>query len=208
MVGLTAILVLAAACGASDEPAAPSAPDPTATVRPAAKPTTEPVATVDTSIGKIVEGLSIDLVSCEGVLDPPPSNLVLQILTSKVDDWYSTPGIQSICMAMYESTDDFKGMTVALASFDSADNATAHYQMIVESLDIDEGGEEQSINIGSDYSTAVVNAQGVGGFVFFRQGVHAVSLHTAMPDNESALYELEALEGIANGVKAKLAAAK
>jgi hypothetical protein len=203
IVGLTAILVLAAACGASDEPTAASVLDPTATVVPAAQPTNEPVATVETFVGNVVDGPGIDLVSCEGVLGPPPANLVLQTLTPNVDDWDSTPGIQSICMAMYELAYRFKGMTVTLATFDSADNATTHYQMIVESLDTDQVG---LTTIGPDYSTAVANAQGVGSFVFFRQGVHAVSLHTTMPEGASPLFEPKALEGIANGVRAKLAA--
>ena len=93
-------------------------------------------------------------------------------------------------------------------TFDSADNALTHYRMIVESLDTYGGDEGQSVNIGPDYSNAVANAQGVGSFVFFHESVHAVSLHTAMPDSDSDLFELEALEGIANGGRAKLAAAK
>jgi hypothetical protein len=79
-----------------------------------AQATTEPVATVETSVRNVVDGPGIDLVSCEDVLDPPPPNLVSQTLTPNVDDWDSTPGIQSICMAMYESAIRFKGMTATL----------------------------------------------------------------------------------------------
>jgi hypothetical protein len=207
VVGLVAILALAAACGVSDEPAAPSAPDPTATVVPTVQPTPEPAATDETSTGDIVNGASVDNGSCEGLLDPPPADLVLGTLTPDIVD-ATISGLQNMCMASYESADRLKGMTVALATFDSAANATGHYQTMVESLELDGMAEAESIDVGPDSSTAVVNGQGVGSFLFFRDGVYAVSIHTSMPDGEPALYELAGLEEIASGVRAKLAAAQ
>ena len=49
-----------------------------------------------------------------------------------------------------------------------------------------------------------VNAGGVGSFAGFQDGVHAIQLHTAMPEGETPLADVDELVSMAQVVKERL----
>jgi len=106
-----------------------------------------------------------------------------------MDSWYGLS---------FQTEDGMKAITLAAMDFDSQASAQNHFEKVKSELDT------MDPPIGYASAEAEVNAQGIGSMVVFIKGDKVIQLHTAQPDGEQPLTDLEGLENLAEIVEQKL----
>ena len=154
-------------------------------------------ASVATSASSAV---AIDFKTCEGFLDEPPPDMVSETREAKEIAKEGNPSIISMCTASHDKIDRSNGMTLTVIRFDSTGSAESHFDVMREGMP----GDIAAGDLGPRSYEVVVDSEGVGSFVVFQNGVHVVMLHTAMPEGETPVRNVDELASIAQMVNSKL----
>ena len=112
-------------------------------------------------------------------------------------------GVEAWYTVAFESLDRNKQMLMSVIDFESGTGAMQHLETMrtnlpdypVEAIDPPVGDESFEIH---------VNEVGVGVLLVFKKGDKAVTLHTAQPDGDEPLVDLEGLVKLARNVERKL----
>ena len=144
--------------------------------------------------------VAVDFETCEGFLDEPPLDMVSSTIEGTESAKKDNPNIVSMCAVSHQTLDRSSGMTLTVIRFDSTGAAESRFDTMREGMpgDVVEG------SLGSRSYEAVVDSGGVGSFVVFQNGVHVVSLHTAMPEGETPVRDVDELASIAQVVNSRL----
>jgi len=103
----------------------------------------------------------------------------------------------------FQTEDGMKAITLAAIDFDSQASAQNHFEN-VKSETQEPSFDTMDPPIGDASAEVEVNAQGIGSMVVFIKGDKVVQLHTAQPNGEQVLTDLEGLENLAEIVEKKL----
>ncbi len=109
-----------------------------------------------------------------------------------MDNWYGMG---------FATEDGMKGLTFAVVDFGSQTSAQDHFEMMIAETP---GLEIMSSSIGDTSAEVEVNAQGFGSIVVFIKGDKVIQLHTAQPDGEQPLTDLNGLEKLAKIAEGRL----
>jgi hypothetical protein len=101
----------------------------------------------------------------------------------------------------FQTGGGISGLTFSVIDFDSQTSADNHF----EKMKLDTPGlENMALPIGDTSAEVEVNAQGIGSIIAFTLEDRFVSFHTAMPEGESPIVDLSALEELARLVEERL----
>ncbi len=160
-------------------------------------------STLDFSISTSGEA-TLNFETCEGFLDEPTPGLVLNTRNFTDEAKKDNPNLVSFCQASYESADGSSSINLTVLKFDSVGAAEAHYETLLNGLKQTPGNQVTEGVVGPRSFKVAVNAGGVGSFAGFQDGVHAIQLHTAMPEGETPLADVDELVSMAQVVKERL----
>ena len=140
--------------------------------------------------------VTADFETCEGFLDAPPPNLVSRTIEATESAQEDNPNIVSICVVSHQTLDGSRALTLTAFKLDSIDSAESQFELVRESFsgDVTEGV------VGPRSIKAVVNSAGLGSFVVLQNGVHFINIHTAMPEGEPPLLNVDQLVSLARTV--------
>lgn len=162
--------------------------------------TLSPLAAAVTEV-PLSELFGVDLKTCNGFLDEPPSNMVLKTRefteVAREDD----PSIVSMCQASHETLDGSGGVLVTVISFDSEPSAKAHFENILSGF---QGSEVTTGVLGTESFQAVVNKAGVGSFVVLWERIYTVQTHIAVSEDQELVREVGQLVDLTSRVKERL----
>ena len=144
--------------------------------------------------------VAVDFETCEGFLDEPPPNMVSSTIEATESGQGDNPNIVSICVVSHQTLDRSRALTLTVIKFDSIGAAESNFELLRDSFsgDVTEG------EVGPNSITAVVNSAGLGSFVVIQNGVHLINLHTAMPEGETPVRNVDELASLAQMVNSKL----
>jgi len=101
----------------------------------------------------------------------------------------------------FQAVDGISGLTFSVIDFDFQTSADNHF----EKMKLDTPGlENMAPPIGDTSAEVELNTQGIGSIIVFTLGDRIVSFHTAMPEGESPIVDLNALEELARLVEERL----
>ena len=100
----------------------------------------------------------------------------------------------------FQTEDGMRSVTLAVIDFDSTSPAGQHLQQAKS----ERAWNRMQKSIGDESYGVELNSNGMGSVVIFLKGDRFVQLHTAMPDGESPIVDLDALKELANKVEEKL----
>ena len=144
--------------------------------------------------------VAVNFETCEGFLDEPPPNMVSETREATVTAREGNPSIVSKCTSSQDTLDRSSGMTLTVIRFDSADSAESHFDMMREGM----RGDVTAGDLGPRSYEVVVDSDGLGSFVVFQNGVHVITLHTAMLEGETPVWNVNELASLAQMVNSKL----
>ncbi len=112
-------------------------------------------------------------------------------------------GVEAWYTIAFESLDRNKQMLMSVIDFESGEGATQHLETMRSNLP-DFPVETIDPPLGDESFRIQVDEVGVGVLLVFKKGDKAVTLHTAQPDGDEPLVNLEGLEELARNVERKL----
>lgn len=119
---------------------------------------------------------------------------------AEAEDPQQVVNMDSFYGLSFQTEDGMRSMTLTVIDFDSTSSAGQRLQQGTQ-----EGAwDSMQQSIGDESYRAELNSDGIGSMVIFLKGDKFVQLHTAMPDGESPIVDLDALEELAGKVEEKL----
>ena len=164
--------------------------------------TLSPLAPTATEV-PLSELFGVDLETCEGFLDEPPSNMVAKTREFTDAARQDNESIVSMCQTSQETPDGSASVAATIISFESAAFAEAHFETTLSDLRLNAEQVTMSV-VGSESFQAVVNRAGVGSFVVLQEGIYTVQVYTTMPEGQAPLREVEQLVELSSRVKERL----
>lgn len=144
--------------------------------------------------------VAVDFETCEGFLDAPPPDMVSSTIELSESAKKDNPSIVSMCAISHQTLDRTRGMTLTVIKFDSVGAAESRFDLMRQGMP----GDVAVGSLGPRSYEVVVDSGGVGSFVVFQKGVNVISVHTAMPEGETPVQDVDELASIAKMVNAKL----